>query len=72
MDDTNTASILVFNDYCRPFCINKNVSQIDVNQIPYPGGGTSLDPTFLKAAEIIKDVCRKQNKNAYFFYISNG
>jgi hypothetical protein len=58
-DPTNKTSILVFNTSCIPFCIHKDPSKIDVSQIPFPGGGTTPDPAFIKAAYIISEVCIK-------------
>jgi hypothetical protein len=49
-DSSNTASILVFDSQCHPYCINKDPVKIDTNQIPFPCGGTTPDPTFKKAA----------------------
>ena len=58
-DATNTVSILVFDDDCHPFCINANPTTIDIQQIKFPSGGTTPDPTFLKAAQIVNNLLSK-------------
>ncbi len=68
----NLASVLVFNGACIPFRIRENPRKINVNEIRFPGGGTTPDPTFIKTAEIMREVIRTQPKNVYFFYISDG
>ncbi len=53
-DSTNTASVLIFSNICQVRFKNADPKKIDVDQIKFPGGGTSPNPAFLKAAEIIR------------------
>lgn len=66
----NHVSIIVFQSNATIFCENRDAATININAIPFPGGGTEPSAAFSQANKIMANYFNKMN--LYFTYITDG